>query len=272
MTAAAPQIEAERLAERIKPDAEFRVSDPKTEAPEVLRQRLADEGYVFVRGLTDLTQLTDLRRQILELCREHGWLAPHAPLMDAIYSGIPFPDYSRDYMPMYRKLIKLELFNSFARSKELMDLFAQLLQGEVLCHPRTIARVSFPQHYAFTTQPHQDFWYIRGTPETFTAWMPVGDCPRELGGLALLERSHKLGFLPHEKAIGAGGNGVRTDKLGLRWLASDFNAGDVVIFHSYMIHGALDNHTPDRLRLSLDYRYQRANEAVDPSSLKPHYG
>jgi ectoine hydroxylase-related dioxygenase (phytanoyl-CoA dioxygenase family) len=132
--------------------------------------------------------------------------------------------------------------------------------------------VSFPQHYAFTTQPHQDFWYIRGTPETFTAWMPVGDCPRELGGLALLERSHKLGFLPHEKAIGAGGNGVRTDKLGLRWLASDFNAGDVVIFHSYMIHGALDNHTPDRLRLSLDYRYQRANEAVDPSSLKPHYG
>lgn len=271
MTAAAAP-DSDVVVERIQPVAAFRESCPRTEDPRLLRERLKQEGYLFVRGLVNVDQLTELRRQILELCREHGWLAPHAPLLDGIYSGVPFPNYTHEYMPMYRKLIKLELFNAFARSKELMDFFGLLLEGEVLCHPRTIGRVSFPRHYSFTTQPHQDFHYIRGTPETYTAWLPVGDCPRELGGLALLEGSHGSGYLPHGKAIGAGGSGVRTESLGMRWLASDFKAGDAIVFHSHTIHGALDNHTPDRLRLSLDYRYQRAGENIDPASLKPHHG
>lgn len=271
MSATALQ-ETGKLVEHVNPVGSFRESDPCVDTPETLRARLAEDGYLFVRGLLNLEGLLELRRQILSLCQEHGWLAPHASLMDGIYSGIPFPEHHTEYMALYRKLQKLDLFNDFARSPEIMKFFAMLLQGEILCHPRTIARVSFPRNYAFTTQPHQDFLYIRGTPETYTAWIPVGDCPRELGGLALLEGSHKLGFVSHEKAIGAGGNGVRTEKLGLRWLASDFRAGDAIVFHSYTIHGALENHTPDRLRLSLDYRYQLAGEEVDPSSLKPHGG
>ena len=262
----------EKLQEKITPAGEFLDSTSLRNAPQELRRRLADSGYLFLRGLVDRVALEQLRREILELCREHGWLLPGAPLLDGVYSGIPFPDYRLDYIPMYRKLIKLESFNAFARSKELMALFGQLLEGAVLCHPRTIARVSFPRHYANTTQAHQDFYYIKGTPDTYTAWLPAGDCPRELGGLALLEGSNKLAFLPHVPAIGAGGNGVKTADLGLRWLAADFNMGDVVIFHSHTIHGALENHTPDRLRISLDYRYQRANEEVSPSSLKPHLG
>ncbi|MCW8133884.1 MAG: phytanoyl-CoA dioxygenase family protein [Planctomycetota bacterium] len=271
MSATALQA-TEKLVEHIEPVGTFRDTDPRAESPETLRARLAEEGYLFVRGLMNLDGLLELRCQILELCREHGWLAPGAPLMDGVYSGIPFPAHNTEYMALYRKLQKLDLFNDFARSREIMDFFATLLQGEILCHPRTIARVSFPRNYGFTTQPHQDFFYIRGAAETYTAWIPVGDCPRELGGLALLEGSHKHGFLPHEKAIGAGGNGVRTGKMGLRWLASDFRAGDAIVFHSHTIHGALENHTPDRLRLSLDYRYQLAKDDVDPSSLKPHGG
>ena len=206
------------------------------------------------------------------LCKEHGWLDASAPLMDGIYSGIPFPNYSTDYMALYRKLIKLDAFNQFSRSAELIALFERLLGGKILSHPRTIARITFPRHFENTTQPHQDFFYIRGTPETYTTWIPAGDCPREMGGLALLEGSHKLGFLKHRPAIGAGGNGVETKNLGLRWLASDFSLGDALIFHSHTVHGALDNESPSRLRISLDYRYQRENDAVDPSSLKPHGG
>jgi ectoine hydroxylase-related dioxygenase (phytanoyl-CoA dioxygenase family) len=175
-------------------------------------------------------------------------------------------------MALYRKLIKLPSFNAFSQSPEIVRIFERVLEREILPHPRNIARISFPRHYTNTTQPHQDFFYIRGTPETYTTWIPAVDCPTELGGLALLEGSHKLGFLAHEPAIGAGGNGVRTAKLGLRWLASPYEFGDFVLFHSHTVHGALDNHTPNRLRISLDYRYQRANDAIDPSSLNPHGG
>ncbi len=264
---------APKLAKRLMPDGDYQVSNDALAHPPELRRRLVQDGYLFLRGVLDMEKMMEVRRDILRLCQEHGWLDASAPLMDGIYSGIPFPDYTTQYMPLYRKLLKLESFNSFSRSTELIGLFETLLESKILAHPRNIARITFPRHYDFTTQPHQDFHYIRGTPETYTTWIPVGDTPRELGGLALLEGSHKLGFLAHKPAIGAGGNGVDPDELGLkqRWLSIDYRAGDAVLFHSHTIHGALDNHHPRRLRISLDYRYQRAGDNVDPSSLRPHY-
>ena len=261
-----------KLKETVVPEAEFSDSSCELGNFEALRRSLDHSGYLFLRSVLNRERLLRVRQEILELCREHGWLDSCAPLLDGVYSGVPFPDYNREYMPMYRMLLRLESFNRLARTSELMDLFANLLQGKVLCHPRVIARVSFPMNYAFTTQPHQDFHYIRGTTETYTAWIPAGDCPHELGGLALAEGSHRLGYLPHDPAVGAGGRGIQTSKLKVRWLAADFRQGDVLIFHSHTIHGALENHSPDRLRLSLDYRYQLAANEIHPDSLKPHGG
>jgi len=241
-----------RLAERITVDREFSVSNDALHNPEELRRRLAETGYLFLKGIVNKAELLALRREILLLCQEHGWLNPTAALLDGAFRGGAFPDYSGEYMRLYRKLQKIERFNELSRLPEIMQLFEQLLADEVLAQPRTIARISFPQHYANTTQAHQDFFYIRGTPETYTAWIPVGDCPRELGGLALLERSHLLGFLPHEPAIGAGKHGLRTRQFGLPWLSASYELGDMVIFHSYTIHGALDNQTLDQMRLSVD--------------------
>lgn len=262
--------EKPRLNETIEVNGAFAESNDARHDPAELRRRVDASGYLFFRGLANKAQLLELRRTILELCREHGFLDPKAPLMDGIYRGGPFPDNHREYMPMYRKLQATAVFNEFSRSKEIMALFGDLLGGEVLAHPRNIARVSWPGDVNNTTQAHQDFHYIRGTPETFTAWIPCGDCPPELGGICVLEGSHRQGFIQHVPAVGAGGNGIATRGMPYRWLSTDYRAGDVVLFHSYTIHGALPNLSPNRLRLSLDYRYQRADQEVDPSSLVPH--
>ena len=261
----------EKLLEKIEPVAEFEVSNILLTQPQVLRTRLEQSGYLFFRGLLNKEALLNVRSEILTLCQENGWIKQGTRLMDGLFRGGAIPDYSSEYMTMYRKLIKLESFNAYSRSPEILELFKSIFESEVLAHPRNIARVTFPNHF-FTTQPHQDFHYIRGTPETYTAWIPAGDCARELGGVAVLEGSQRLGFMEHESAIGAGGSGIRTGKMGLRWLFSDYKLGDVVLFHSHTIHGALDNATPDQMRVSLDFRYQRAGDEIDPSSLKPHYG
>jgi hypothetical protein len=43
------------------------------------------------------------------------------------------------------------------------------------------------------------------------------------------------------------------------------------VFHSHAVHRALPNRGPDRLRLSVDYRYQPASHPVTRGSLLPHY-
>jgi ectoine hydroxylase-related dioxygenase (phytanoyl-CoA dioxygenase family) len=51
-------------------------------------------------------------------------------------------------------------------------------------------------------------------------------------------------------------------KYGGRWLSSEFEAGDVLIFGMFTIHASLDNHSSS-IRLSSDSRYQLASEPVD---------
>jgi ectoine hydroxylase-related dioxygenase (phytanoyl-CoA dioxygenase family) len=103
-------------------------------------------------------------------------------------------------------------------------------------------------------------------------WMPLVDCPAELGGLAVLAGSHTLGILPVHAATGAGGIGITTDKLGLSWHTSNFAAGDILLFHSHTIHKALPNVTSNRLRISVDYRYQGVSQPIVEDGLYPHYG
>ncbi len=51
-------------------------------------------------------------------------------------------------------------------------------------------------------------------------------------------------------------------QLGGRWLTTEYEVGDLLIFCMYIMHASSDNQT-DQIRLSSDSRYQLASEAVD---------
>ena len=72
---------------------------------------------------------------------------------------------------------------------------------------------------------------------------------------------------------GTGGHGIVDEKYAaynLRWLTTDFRLGDLLLFHSHTLHKALHNVTKDKLRVSLEYRYQRKGDDIDPSSTEYH--
>ena len=57
-------------------------------------------------------------------------------------------------------------------------------------------------------------------------------------------------------------------KLGGRWLTTDFKAGDVLSFSMGTVHASLDNHSK-QIRPSTDSRYQLASEPVDERWVGP---
>jgi hypothetical protein len=57
----------------------------------------------------------------------------------------------------------------------------------------------------------------------------------------------------------------------LSWRGGDFRLGDVIVFYSHTIHRAEPNQL-DRMRISVDYRFQREGEPVTPPCLLPHFG
>jgi hypothetical protein len=244
-----------------------------------LKAQLSEQGYLYLRGSGPRAEILELRRQILEICKEAGWLDAKAPLMEGRWSGVgPFTESEPVYMAVYKKMLNLPLFNDLPGSKFYMDLFERLLGGKPFNHKMHIGRVSFPNNVVQTTPPHQDFHYIAGSADTYTVWTPIGDIPLSVGGLAVLAKSHKKGFLTHKifpehKYAGSGmDEGMIRESLGgLDWHTGDFTAGDVLLFHSHTIHKAMPNVSGNILRLSCDNRYQLDGTVTGPAAHRTHH-
>lgn len=250
----------------------FTDSTDLLQQPEELRARAVRDGYLFLPGLLAPEPVLELRRQILEICARHGFTAEGSELMQGIAAeGLRLREGEPAYMAAYDDIQRLEAFHALAHEAPLLGALRALFGEEVLVHPRNIARVMFPQNNQFTTPAHQDYVHVQGTQETWTSWIPLGDCPAELGGVEVLAGSHVFGVLPVRSAYGAGGLGVETEQLGLTWRGTDYRCGDVLLFHSLCVHRGRDNQTPDRLRLSVDYRFQGLSQPVEGRSLLPHF-
>ncbi len=252
----------------------FVESDPGASG-EQLRAVMDENGYLFFRRLVPADEVLAVRRGVLELCREAGWLDPARDLMDGVVAaGVePLTEGKPAYMEVYRKVLRLPRFHDFPAHPASMSVAHKLLGNDVLVHPRRIGRITFPNNTAATTPPHQDHFYIRGTVNTFSVWAPLGDCPTSLGGLAVAAGSHRHGYIEHSVTHpgAVGGRGVPVDEQETAWHTADFEVGDALFFHAYTIHKALPNLSADRLRISTDNRYQLADDAIDPGALRPHY-
>ena len=108
-----------------------------------------------------------------------------------------------------------------------------------------------------------------GSEDTWTTWIPLGDCPRSLGSLAVLPGSHKQGMMKVEQADGAGGHAC-VDTPAEGWVRADFSCGDILFLHSHLLHQGQDNTSADQLRLSVDLRCQNPQKPIHESSLEPH--
>jgi hypothetical protein len=283
MVTAAP-LHSCKLELDTSPEAfgELRSSADQVDQPEVLRQRLDDDGYLFIPGFFDPELILAARATIAARLDAEGALDPDHPV-DAI---IARPDKAMTYrgdLALNNPAVERVVFGP-----ELDGFYASLF-GEPVRHFDHIwfRAVS----HGLGTPPHCDLVYMsRGTHQLLTCWIPYGEVPLEVGGLMLLEDSTKKGdrlrqYLevdvdlycendPKQVAKVKGTNAwshpgwltnnpvVLQKRLGGRWLTAEYQPGDFLTFKMTMIHGSLDNQT-HRIRLSSDTRYQRASQPAD---------
>ncbi len=258
---------------------ELRRSEELVGDPPALRARMAEDGYLYLPGYLDRDRVLAARRAILIRLADEGHLDARHPLMDAV----PGETGHVGLRPDVAKCAELQQVLYAGR---MLDFYRVFLGGPVLHFDFTWLRAVGPGH---ATQPHCDIVFMgRGTRRLFTSWTPLGDISTATGGLMMLEGSHRLdrvretygqkdvdrycsnrvdasAWVSGEKKWGGwiSRNPVLLrERLGGRWLTSDFRAGDVLIFGMDTIHASLDNQT-SALRLSCDSRYQLASEPAD---------
>ena len=226
------------------------------------------DGYLYLPGLLPAEAVLEVREQVAAVAARHGLLRPGAPAGDAVAEPRAFMHESGTtpaYQAYYNDLLRLRAMHALALHPALIGALRTVLGEPVLAHPRNIVRTVFPNRPSITTAPHQDHRPIKGSPEVWTAWIPLGDCPDHLGGLAVAPGSHRRGLV--EVPDGT----IYFETAGdVEWRFSPMRCGDVLLFHSLTVHQARDNRSRGRLRLSCDFRYQGRSKPVHEHSLLPH--
>lgn len=254
------------------PNKPFTDSSARLGQPAKLRERALEDGYLFIRGLLPKELLLSVRGDFVNVLTRHGWLDDDKEPMEARTSKAPRIEGQPEYWPVFKDYWKLLSYHALPHRPEIFRVLKAILQDEVFLHPRHGSRVIFPHITTHSTPPHQDYPFIQGTEDTWSVWIPLGDCPLELGGLAVMPGTNNHGVYPMRPMKGAGGMGIREDHLRGEWHASGFECGDVLIFHGLTVHRGLHNTTEDRIRLSVDYRYQGLSQPIVEDGLSPTFG
>src|SRR6185503_21029102 len=97
------------IAEQV---GQLQSSNASINDPARLRQDMAQNGYLYFRGLGPKDRILQLRREILNIIGDAGWVDTSVDLMEGKWSGLgPFAENEPEYMQIYKKVVHLPLFN-----------------------------------------------------------------------------------------------------------------------------------------------------------------
>jgi len=271
---------------------ELRRSNDIERDPVALRARFEEDGYLFIPDFFDRLDVVAVRQHICGMMAKKGLLNPAYPEIEAAKAEAADMTFSGD------PRLAVEFMNSIAKTSPAMQKllyagdiirFFEAFFGESVRHfDFTWVRTMGPGH---GTDPHCDTVYMgRGSARLCTTWIPYGDLPFEVGGLMILEGSHRQGerlknYLsrdvdtycenkPEAAKIKSGeipwtwGGVLSTnpyslrEHLGGRWLTTEYRMGDLLMFSLRTVHASLDNQSP-YFRFSSDTRYQPGSEPID---------
>jgi hypothetical protein len=287
----------------------LRASNDVAGSPDALRARLDEDGYLYIRDFFPPDLILKARLSVLAKLREDNAASfdPTQPLADGIVARDQRDAFRLNTKPTFRKAggerrdpdergafrpdvaaadphIRRVIFGP-----EIAGFYAKLF-GEPVRHFDYIwLRLMGP---GLGTPCHCDTVYMgRGSRDLLTCWIPYGEVPLDVGGLMILEGSHRLTdrlgrYLSkdvdsycvnreaeRQKVAIEGGWSHRgwlsdrpdllPEKLGGRWLTAErWGVGDFITFKMTTVHGSLDNRS-DRLRISTDTRWQPAAHPID---------
>lgn len=252
-----------------------------------LHEIYAEQGYIWFKGILDRAEILAFRRHYFTQFQTCGLLAKGSDPVEGLYSGGPVDRACASQL--LNEAVRWPAYEALCKTPRLWQFYTSFLEAEPHLLQRRLIRHNVPGEKNCTAA-HYDLIYLRaGTNRLCSSWIPLGDCPPQMGGLVYLEGSDALGRkveaefsaknaeLPFAERISAYNKNMRkggwisanlpemAEKFNTRWLAANYEAGDMVMHSPYMLHAAtVNNDAHGRIRLSTDIRFQRLKDQVDP--------
>ena len=154
-------------------------------------------------------------------------------------------------------------------SDKLLDILEQFLGPNICGHPVSVIRTKTPNTALMTVPWHQDAaYFLPGMEKTLqpVGWIPFLDTSVENGTLQVVRGGHKPGRIFRHRVERDVGHPkswyVYIDDADLpagERVACELKLGSVVFHNTMMPHRSTENHS-DKVRWSVDLRWQRPGE------------
>ncbi len=191
ITATIPQLTYSGRPIAMDQVGELRRSDDIVGDRAALWERMVEDGYLFLPGYLDRHDVLAARAELCARLFKSGVLDPaRPPLEGVVATGKPINSAATGpFMPVLAH--NNPPLDKVLYDGPMMDFYEFFLGGPVRHYDYTWFRAKQPGTHTATT-PHCDIVYMgRGTKALYTSWTPFSDVPCEMGGLMVLEGSHK---------------------------------------------------------------------------------
>lgn len=115
---------------------ELRESNDAIRDAVVLNQRLDEDGYLFFRELLDPARVMELRREMLSVMQQGGWLVAGTDPVEGIADpAARSTEGDPEYTDVYHEVYKLESFHEIAHDRRIMDVMERIRDCTMMPQP-----------------------------------------------------------------------------------------------------------------------------------------
>jgi ectoine hydroxylase-related dioxygenase (phytanoyl-CoA dioxygenase family) len=250
-----------------KDAAELTDSSPLLGDFDALRARLAEDGYLFIRGFHPRDLALRAAKRTLDAIAAQGGLETNSAVDEgrATAENRSFA-FFRD-LPVSHSPEVLAVTNG----AHTFAFYEGLFGKPALTFDKKWLRAMAHGGNNFF---HYDSAYVgRGTSNRCTMWSALSDIGLENGPLIVCLGSHRdqrlintYGQIDMDRdladAVFSKSAREMVDDFGFTMATAHFQPGDVILFGMHFMHSSIPNRT-NRYRISIDTRYQPADEEKD---------
>jgi len=237
------------------------------------------EGYLVLPGLLSQEELQPIKDSLSGKVEGIARQLAEQGLITDLHEDAPF---EHRLAKLFEGLSEVE-FNKVGRSwrerrpgfydlmsnAKILDAVESLIGPELFANPVYNVRPKVPNVAAGAVPWHQDksYWPDANSNPVITVWIAIVDADEENGCLHICPRTHRKRVLTYHKEDHTGTNYTEIDDELVEAAIGEYGedivpvkAGSAILFNDRCLHMSTLNKSRDRVRWSVDLRYQPTDQ------------
>ena len=227
------------------------------------KQSWNNSGYILIPNFVNKKFCDDMNNEVREIIKS---IIPEDSAFSHAYAGeghiaireMKPSDNAKTIEDEISKLFRIHskgIFNSFIKKEKLVNLLEDILGPDIDCF---LSQFIFKNPGAWGQPWHQDSSYFPFDKEPqVAAWLATSEATLENGCLVVLPGSHQEHLhehLPDERKGSNYGYTEIKDHDFSQETPMTLNTGDLLLFHSFLMHKSFDNKSNSR-RTAMVYHF-----------------